>query len=367
MVRREIDAVFGKEGYRFCKGKPEEIGIYYKYYQEGFHVVMVIDAEHGYEIAPEQHRIMEERIMGNFYHPRDLLADFPEGFPVYHVEVLTIVIGGLDRQTRLLLTECRNIWVYQPEPGRLLVYENQPGEFFGLRHAFEELQNAYEARGDESKGAYGYNAAEVGKGSWRDRIRKQKNLPYATVAMIAINVIVYLVLELFGDTTDGMYIAAYGGMYPTFLIYNHQWWRLLSAGFIHFGAVHLVNNMFILYCMGSRLEHTVGHLRFLVIYMLSLLGGSLLSFAAMLGTGDYAVSAGASGAVFGVIGGFLWVVMLHRGRLQGITAKGILFMILLMIYYGVSTSGVDNWGHIGGVLTGFLTAVILYHRKRQKC
>lgn len=198
-------------------------------------------------------------------------------------------------------------------------------------------------------------------------MRNQKNLPYVTVAMIAINVIVYLVMEIYGDTTDGMYIAAYGGMYPTFLIYNHQWWRLLTAGFIHFGAAHLVNNMFILYCMGSRLEHTVGHLRLFLIYMISLLGGSLLSFAVMLGTGDYAVSAGASGAVFGVIGGFLWAVMRHRGRLEGITAKGILFMILLMIYYGFSTSGVDNWGHVGGVLTGFLTAVILYHRKRQKC
>lgn len=366
MVRNEIAAVLGREGYRFCKGKPEEVGIYYKYYQEGFHIVMVIDAEHGYEIAPEQHRIMEDRIMGSFYHPQNLLADFPEGFPVYHVEVLTVVIGGSDAQMRMLSTQCRNIWVYQPELRRLLVYENQPGEFFGLRRAFEEMQNENAARDEEAREYRGYDAAGAGNLSWRDRM-KHRNLPYVTTAMIVVNVIVYLVMEIFGDTTDGMYIAAYGGMYPTFLIYNHQWWRLLTAGFIHFGAAHLVNNMVILYCMGSRLEHTVGHLRMLMIYILSLLGGSLLSFTVMLVTGDYAVSAGASGAVFGVIGAFLWVVILHRGRLEGITAKGILFMILLMIYYGFSTSGIDNWGHIGGVLIGFLTAVILYHRKRQKC
>ena len=64
----------------------------------------------------------------------------------------------------------------------------------------------------------------------------------------------------------------------------------------------------------------------------------------MLRTGDYAVSAGASGAIFGVIGGFLWIVILHRGRFEQITTQGIMMMIVLTIYYGFSSAGIDNWG-----------------------
>lgn len=366
MVREEINEVFVKAGYRFCKGKPEETGIYYKYYQEGFHVVIAIDLEHGYEMTPEQHHIMEERLMGSFYHPEKVLADFPDGFPVYHVETLTLIIGGPSDQMRRLCSQCQNIWAYLPKERRLLIYENQPGDFFGLRQRLEELQNGHEAWSTRQKEYDGKNAANGINLSWKEKIRYGKNLPYVTLGLMAVNVIVYLVMELAGNTRDGLFVASYGGMYPTFLLYNRQWWRLLTAGFIHFGAAHLVNNMIILYCMGSRLERTVGHLRLFLIYILSLLGGSLLSFGMMCYTGDYAVSAGASGAIFGIIGGFLWALILHRGHLEGITVRGMIFMIVLMIYYGFSSSGIDNWGHIGGMMTGLLITAILYHRKCQK-
>ena len=161
-------------------------------------------------------------------------------------------------------------------------------------------------------------------------------------------------------------MAEHGAMYPDFIRINHEWWRIITAGFLHFGAVHLVNNMVILYCMGSRLERVTGHLKYFLIYLVSLIGAGMLSYGMMLRTGDYAVSAGASGAIFGVIGGFLWIVILHRGRFEQITTRGIVMMIVLTIYYGFSSVGIDNWGHIGGLLAGFATTVILYHRNRQK-
>lgn len=189
---------------------------------------------------------------------------------------------------------------------------------------------------------------------------------YVTIALVVVNVITYLVLEWLGDTTNGFFMAEHGAMYPDFIRINHEWWRIITAGFLHFGAVHLVNNMVILYCMGSRLERVTGHLKYFLIYLVSLIGAGLLSYGMMLRTGDYAVSAGASGAIFGVIGGFLWIVILHRGRFEQITTRGIMMMIVLTIYYGFSSAGIDNWGHIGGLLVGFSATVILYHRNRQK-
>ena len=352
MVQSAIREILTGNGFRFQQGVPRELGIYYKYHQEGFAVVLTAELQHGYTLTPQQHCIMVERVMGRFYHPQDFLTDFPRELPVYHVEVMTLLIADAVGQVRELSTQCHNVWVCLPREGRLIVYENQPGEFYGLRHVLERgLSNTAAGKSDPA------NAWSAGG------IRR---LPFVTIGLIAVNVLVYLVLELLGDTRDGGFIAIYGGMFPPFLLEDHQWWRLFTAGFLHFGASHLVNNMVILFFMGERMERAVGHLRMLAVYLTSLLGGSMLSFGMMLYTGDYAVSAGASGAVFGIIGGFLWVVLLHRGRVEDITTKRLLFMIALSIYYGFSSGGIDNWGHIGGIVTGFVVSAILYHRKLQK-
>lgn len=392
MENAAVANVLRGEGYRYCQTNLAEAGIYYKYYQEGFHIVMAVDLSGGNRFSVQQYRSMEEHAMDLFYHPQGRLWDFPDGFPVYHVEMLTLLIGGDSEVERKLCAECRNVWVYQPQRGRLLIYENQPGDFFGLRRALE-LGGTGGATEASWQGAGAGGRAEplrqsTGTGGWAGTSRqgtgtayasaqnRAKNrlgilwkciqMEYVTIALIAVNVITYLVLEWLGDTTNGFFMAEHGAMYPDFIRINHEWWRIITAGFLHFGAVHLVNNMVILYCMGSRLERVTGHLKYFLIYLVSLIGAGLLSYGMMLRTGDYAVSAGASGAIFGVIGGFLWIVILHRGRFEQITTRGIVLMIVLTIYYGFSSAGIDNWGHIGGLLAGFAATVILYHRNRQK-
>ena len=372
MIQREIDALFMQLGYRFLPSNLKDAGIYYKYYQEGFHVVLAMDVSTGKIITAEQHKAMVERMLSGFYQPNSILKDFPDGFPVYHVEALTLFVGEDAEILKQLCTECMNAWAYLLPQRRLLIYENQPGDFFGLKEAVETLGTFAPGTGAVGTGAAVENGqrglhARLQNWLWvKCGVRVGEYIPYVTIGLILVNAIVYLVMEMIGDTQDGMFVAAFGGLYPTLVTEGQQWWRFLTAGFIHFGAAHLVNNMLLLYCMGSRLERVAGHIRMLVIYVVSLLGGSCLSLAMMLYTKDYAVSAGASGAVYGVIGAFLWLVILYRGRLQGISAKGLIFMILLMIYYGVTSSGIDNWGHIGGLLTGFLITMILCHRKSQK-
>lgn len=393
MENAAVANVLRGEGYRYCQTNLAEAGIYYKYYQVGFHIVMALDLSGGNRFSVQQYRSMEEHAMDLFYHPQGRLGDFPDGFPVYHVEMLTLLIGGDSEVERKLCAECRNVWVYQPQSGRLLIYENQPGDFFGLRGALEQGAGTGGA-GEMSRqgiGAGGWAETSrqgAGAGGWAETswqgtgaayasaqntagkrlsaLWKNIRAEYVTIALVVVNVITYLVLEWLGDTTNGFFMAEHGAMYPDFIRINHEWWRIITAGFLHFGAVHLVNNMVILYCMGSRLERVTGHLKYFLIYLVSLIGAGLLSYGMMLRTGDYAVSAGASGAIFGVIGGFLWIVILHRGRFEQITTRGIMMMIVLTIYYGFSSAGIDNWGHIGGLLAGFSATVILYHRNRQK-
>ena len=393
MENAAVANVLRGEGYRHCHTNLAEAGIYYKYYQEGFHIVMAVNLSGGNRFSVQQYRSMEEHAMDLFYHPQGRLGDFPDGFPVYHVEMLTLLIGGDSEVERKVCAECRNVWVYQPRSGRLLIYENQPGDFFGLRGALEQGAGTggAEEMSRQGTGAGGWAETSrqgAGAGGWAETswqgtgaayasaqntaknrlgiLWKNIRAEYVTIALVVANVITYLVLEWLGDTTNGFFMAEHGAMYPDFIRINHEWWRIITAGFLHFGAVHLVNNMVILYCMGSRLERVTGHLKYFLIYLVSLIGAGLLSYGMMLRTGDYAVSAGASGAIFGVIGGFLWIVILHRGRFEQITTRGIMMMIVLTIYYGFSSAGIDNWGHIGGLLAGFSATVILYHRNRQK-
>ena len=349
-MRNEWMEIFSQEGYRFCKVKPEETGVFYKYYEEGFHLVMFIDGTNGYLPTMGQLQVMQERVQELFYHPVGRLQDFPEGFPVYHVELLTILLTNQSENAKQLCSEGKNIWIYDQDRKQLIIYENQPGDFWGLKNRIEHMDVQQNSRA---------SAPVSGKHSIMQ-------LPFVTGLIALANILVYIILSFGGATEDAFYMTSRGAMYPEFLTINHQWWRLLTAMFLHFGVAHLMNNMVIFCCVGSRLEKYIGHWKMAVVYFAAGIGGGLLSYIMMLLSGNYAVSGGASGAVFGVIGGLLWVVIYYRGKLEGMTTKGILIMIVLSLYFGFTSIGVDNWCHVGGMLCGFLATLILYHGKRQK-
>ncbi len=186
--------------------------------------------------------------------------------------------------------------------------------------------------------------------------------PLVNIILVIFNVVVWCMMELLGDTLDGAYIAKYGGMVPN-LVLEGEWYRLFTAMFVHFGAEHLANNMILLGAAGGRLEAVIGSFRYLILYLGAGLTGNLLSFYIMERTGDMAVCAGASGAVFGMIGGLVWAAVRNKGRIEGLTLKGLLFMIALCLYYGITTAGVDNWAHLGGALGGFVLCILLYRKK----
>ena len=156
----------------------------------------------------------------------------------------------------------------------------------------------------------------------------------------------------------------HGAMYEPMVTQEHEFYRIFTSMFLHFGISHLLNNMVLLGALGWNLELEIGKIRFLVIYMVSGIGGNVLSLYHGVSTQEYAVSAGASGAVFGLMGALLYVVILNRGRLGRISGRGMAVMVLLSLYFGFTSGGVDNWAHIGGLISGFLMAAILCRRKK---
>ncbi len=185
-----------------------------------------------------------------------------------------------------------------------------------------------------------------------------------TTALIVINVGVFFILSLIGMTEDSMFMLDHGAMFVPYIVSGHEYYRLFTSLFLHFGISHLLNNMVMLGALGWNLELETGRIKFLIIYFVSGLGGNLLSLYLDIKANEMVVSAGASGAVFGLMGALLCVVLKNHGRVGRLTNRGLLFMVALSLYFGLTSSGVDNAAHIGGLVCGFITAAVLYRRPR---
>ena len=195
---------------------------------------------------------------------------------------------------------------------------------------------------------------------------RQRPEAVCTIILIAVNVTVFFILSLFGDTEDAVFMMQHGAMYSDFVIQEHEYYRLFTCLFLHFGIEHLLNNMVILGALGWNLELQTGKIRFLLIYFGSGLFGNVVSLIFHGAAQEYTVSAGASGAIFGLMGALLWVVIANHGRLGRLSGRGMLVMVALSLYFGLSSSGVDNYAHIGGLVCGFLLALILYRKRRGR-
>lgn len=187
-----------------------------------------------------------------------------------------------------------------------------------------------------------------------------------TVMLIAANVIVFFVLAFQGMTEDAEFMMRHGAMYVPDILEQGKYYELFASMFLHFGFEHLMNNMIALAAIGWNLEQETGKIKFLLIYFVSGLSGNILSAYADIFTQDYSVSAGASGAVFGIIGALLYVAIRNKGRIGNISGRGLMIMIVLSLYCGVTEGGIDNMAHIGGLAAGFLMGILLYRKRKVK-
>ncbi|MGB0389227.1 MAG: rhomboid family intramembrane serine protease [Ardenticatenaceae bacterium] len=205
------------------------------------------------------------------------------------------------------------------------------------------------------------------------RVMTDLSLPlhnsWLTRVILVFNVLMFVLLSLFSAvfSTNGLIDAVlngatiealivFGAKFNPFII-EGQYWRLLTPIFLHIGMMHLLFNEYALAIFGREVETLFGTARFAAIYLLTGLFGSLASFAF-----SPAVSAGASGAIFGIIGAM--VAYLYRNR-KTLGERGrqhfrsLLTMIALNVFLGITIPGIDNFGHMGGLFSGLILGAIL--------
>ena len=180
---------------------------------------------------------------------------------------------------------------------------------------------------------------------------------YVVWGLFIINLLIFFVLETIGNTEDSVFMYRHGAMLTSAISHGHEYWRFFTAMFLHFGPTHIFNNLLVLFAIGTILENGIGHVRTAAIYLLSGLGANLISYFISLRAGEEVLSAGASGAVFGLMGAMIFGGLFARDRIGTLTPVQIAVLLGLSLYHGVS-EGVDDAAHIGGLILGFLLAAV---------
>lgn len=170
--------------------------------------------------------------------------------------------------------------------------------------------------------------------------------PLVATVLIAINVIIYIVTAIQAKSTSDLSASSLfsDGVLIPVDVGQGQYWRVLTGGFLHLSVIHIAANMVSLYFLGPPLERLIGRWRFLVVYLVALLGGSA---SVMLFSQSFSPTAGASGAIFGLMGAL--VVTFKRLRYD---LRQLVFVLALNLFISFQVSGISWQGHIGGLLAG---------------
>ncbi len=185
-------------------------------------------------------------------------------------------------------------------------------------------------------------------------ISNKKKKPLFTIVIIALNILLFSLMYILGNGSENSNTLVQFGAMEKELVQEGEFYRLLTSSFLHIGMFHLLCNMYCLYIVGGEIENFYGKWKFLLIYFGSAILGNLLSMSITSG-----VSAGASGAIFGLFGALIYFGYHYRVYLGSVIRSQIIPLVLLNLGLGFMLPRIDNAAHIGGLVGGILLSAFL--------
>ncbi len=186
--------------------------------------------------------------------------------------------------------------------------------------------------------------------------------PLWTYVLLGINVLVWLAMTVAGGSENLRVLIDFGAKFNPLIVLEQEYWRLVTPMFLHIGFLHLAFNSYALFAFGLDVERLFGRTRFLALYVLAGIAGAVASFV-----GNEAVSAGASGAIFGLVGAMVVYLLIYRnafGQWGRQRLTNLLLIVVLNLVIGVTGAGIDNLGHVGGLLGGMALGWVYCPRYR---
>ena len=370
MIEQRLETMLTELGYQRMNSNVPGIYLYYHRGDTELSVLSVIHTSSGNVLSKEQYEAILEQLK------RNLQNTYPQ-----RLRLLSLVLTADSGRDKQLCTDNRqdSHWLIDLAFNRLMIYETQSNEFSNLRPLLEDILAQEELSGREtgSEGS-GYSGSEYtpqgARGNYSAGASLRNNLrsmlsPVNTVIII-LNALVFLVMN-FAPILGGEEGMLSKGALSWYYVTEHkEYYRLLTSMFMHADFSHLGNNMLVLLFVGDKLERATGKLKFLFIYFSAGILAGITSISYNMWkeqahfTGSSVYSIGASGAIFGIIGAMLYIVIRNRGRLKNISTRQMIFFAVFSLYGGVANARIDQAAHVGGFLAGILAAVLVYRSRR---
>ncbi len=354
MIIDRLERLLGEKGYIKLGSQMPEYVLFLIGNFERAELIEVIDLSKGYSITHEQMRIVARNTQSAFTE---------QGYRNLHMFTL-VLADAVDTELEICASDA-DCWVIDLGNHRIHPNVEQAEDFYGLRGLVEKaLDDTYIIRDRIQAEDVETNFAEYHEEKSEGLLGFfKKNYTKMNTIMVTINVVVFFVLSFLGNVNDAAFMAAHGAMYAPYVLEDGEYYRLFTCMFLHFGIDHLMGNMIGLYFLGDNLERAVGKVKYLLIYFASGIIASAGSMLYYLLIRQPVVSAGASGAIFGVVGALLYVVIRNKGRLEDLTTSKIVVFIAFCIYSGITSRTVDNAAHLCGLIAGLLLSVLLYRKR----
>ncbi len=348
----KIQDLLEKQGYLKIESNVPFVKLFVQYELSCAKVIQVLDCVDEIPITTDQYTVFCAK---SKEHIRD------RGYEA--IEFLTLIVTPWITEARKFVLNDDHCWIVNSNTMALILYDNEPDDFYGLRQLIES--QAIPAAGDvpvndAQEGAGGY-AGYYDSNPRQEKSFAQEFTPVNT-ALVIINVMVFFGMSFIGSTENVEFMLEHGAMFVPYVLENGQFYRFFTCMFLHFGFMHLMGNMVVLMFLGDNVERAVGKVKFILIYLLGGLFGSIGSFVYALLYNPGIVSAGASGAIFAIIGALLWLVIRNKGKLEDMTTLRMCVLIAYALYNGITSENVDMAAHLFGLVGGFLAAIVLYRK-----
>ncbi|HKL80096.1 MAG TPA: rhomboid family intramembrane serine protease [Mobilitalea sp.] len=279
------------------------------------------------------------------------------------IRLLGIILTEEPPRAKQFCLEQDAHWIIDLSERRLIIYENQPADFLGLRNEIELLlenenyTTSMIVDSSEYNGDYSVRTREKSfKGGW---------ITLFNTAIIALNIIVFIIVHYSGIIGETDPLLTGGALNWQFIMEKGESYRIFTSMFLHSDFGHLMNNMIVLFFVGDNLERAAGKLKYIIIYFGSGIIAGLTSISYNMIKDDNVLSIGASGAIFGIVGAIAYIIAVNKGKLEDINARQIILFTLFSLYGGIMSVNTDNAAHIGGFLGGVLFALLLYRKPKR--
>ncbi|MDF2544172.1 MAG: hypothetical protein K0S47_3890 [Herbinix sp.] len=336
MIQRLITYMEDR-GYRRVALNTEGIYLTYLKTEGETFIVAIMNLFTGEELTVEQYNHILEQIRDNFlnrsYGP---------------VHLLSILCTTKPEKLKTFCGDENTHWILDLTERRLIIYENQNADYLGLKGTIEKflLEEETEVKPEVKRSRTQY-------------------FSLLNTGMAIINILVFTILGIGGFFWDSDAIVDAGALSWQEIQLHQEYYRVLTSMFLHLDLEHLVNNMVVLLFMGSYLEKAVGKLKYIMIYLGSGILAGIASISYNMMKDSPVSSIGASGAIFGVVGAMVVIIIVNKGRLEDLSTRQILIFAVLSIYSGIQGVQIDNVAHIGGFVAGLILALILYRKTKH--